>query len=195
MTTMRVQTYHRCQSNRRRNGLPLETICDIFLFLPVENLLACNWTCLRLLRASQILYRPLQRSYKQRVIQHLSIAININNRYKPFTSSAQFQFRLVETDDVYVRKCSNKCVHVQYKTTKHAIQRSYTDECWPNGPHLVRSLPTIGLPADIVTIERINLSLSSDEQRRCCYASKVEGSISCVQELVSKMSFTFSLNL
>ena len=187
MTTMRVQTYHRCQTNRRRNGLPLETICEIFLFLSAENILAFNWTCLRLFRASQIFYRPLQRPYQQRIIQHLGIAIEIDNRYKPF-ASAQFQFRLVETDDVYVRKCSNKCVHVQYKTSKPAIQRSYTDECWPNGPHLVQSLPTVGLPSDIVTIERISLSLSSDEQRRCRYVTSVE-SVSCAQELVIKMPF------
>ena len=183
-----MQTYHRCQTNRRRNGLPLETICDIFLFLPVENILAYNWTCLRLFRASQILYRPLQRPCQQRIIQQLGISITINNRNKPFVSSAQLQFRLLESGAVYVCKCSSKCEHNAAKS-KSAIQRSYTDECWPNGPHLVQSLPAVGLPSDIVAIERINLSLSIDEQRRCYYNN--EAGVSCAQELVSKMPFIF----
>ena len=180
-----MQTYHRCQINRRRNGLPLETICDIFFFLPVKNLLACNWTCLRLFCASQIIYRPLQRPCQQRIIKHLAITFNIDHNCKPF-ASALFQLCLLENGVVYVRKCSCKCVHTACKT-KPAIHRPYTDECWPSGsecwptePQLVQSLPAVGLPSDIVTIERIDLSLSCDEQRQCNYASKVEGNVPCV---------------
>ena len=96
-------------------------------------------------RVSQILYRPLQRPCQQRILQQCAYA--------------QFQFRLVENGDVYVRAWS----------TKDAIQRSYADECWPNGPNLVQSLPTVGLPSDIVAIERIRLWLTTDEkQRRLC---------------------------
>ena len=143
-----MQTYHRCQTNRRRNGLPLETICDIFFFLPVENLLAFNWTCLRLFRASQILYRPLQRPCQQRIIKHLAIRFSIAHNSKPF-ASALFQLRLLENGVVYVRKCSSKCEHNLAKT-KPKIHRPCTDECWPsgsecwpNGPHLVQSLPAV----------------------------------------------------
>ena len=111
----------------------------------MENLLGFNWACLRLFRASQILYRPLQRPNQQRILQQCAYA--------------QFKFRLVENGDVYVRAWS----------TKHAIQRSYAEECWPNGPNLVQSLPAVGLPSDIVAIERIRLWLTTDEkQRRLC---------------------------
>ena len=208
--------------NRRTKGLPLETICDIFLFIPVENLLACNWTCLRLFRASQILYRPLQRPCQQRIIQHLAITFNIDHNFMPFTS-AQFHFRLLENDDVYVRKYTFKCRRAldyrayQNTNTKCStiltdncllgIQRPYTGKCWPNGPHLVQSLPAVGLPSDIVTIERIDLDVDAIEridldlaskeryrqiQHRCCYnyidRTLSEAGVYCSQKLVSKMS-------
>ena len=181
----------------------METICDIFSFLPAENILASNWTCLRLFRASEILYRPLHRPYQKRILKNLCITFNNDHNGNPF-ASAKFKFRLLENDDVYVRKYTFKCRRYQdsqdywNSKPKHSIiltdncllgiHRSHTDKCWPNGPHLVQSLPTEGLPSDIVTIERIDLSLSVDEQQLRHYGNYI-------QELVSKISRHHSFKL
>ena len=193
----KIKAYH----NRRTKGLPLETICDIFSFLPVENILACNLNCLRLFRASQIIYRPLQRPC-QRILKKLCITFSIDHNGNPF-ASAKFQFRLLENDDVYVRKYTFKCRRIINQSTERydafvtdncllGIQRSDTGKCWPIGPHLVQSLPAVGLPSDIVTIERIDLDLACKEQRRCRYnyMPTSEAVVYCSEELVcmSKMS-------
>ena len=187
----KIKAYH----NRRTKGLPLETICDIFSFLPVENILACNWTCLRLFRASQILYRPMQQPCL-RILKNLRITFSIDHNGNPFAST-KFQFRLLENEDVYVRKYTFKCRRIINQSTERydafvtdncllGIQRSDTGKCWPIGPHLVQSLPAVGLPSDIVTIERIDLDLACKEQRRCRYnyVPKSEAGVYCSEELV-----------
>ena len=205
----------------------------------MKNILACNWTCLRLFRASQILYRPLQRPCQQRTIKYLAITFNVDYSDTPF-ASAQFHFRLLENEDVYVRNYTFNYRRLDFQSTERyafvtdnarnsqllgqllgihnrkytfnyrrnrdyrdfqstecyafvtdncllRIQRSYTDDCWPGEPHLVQSLPTVGLPSDIDTIEHIYLDLASIKHRERIKNRYYIEPVPCIQELVSKV--------
>ena len=132
-----------------------------------------------------MLYRPLQRPYQERIVKNLRIAIEINGEnsfnYKSQLSasqSAQFQFRLVESGDLYARKCSNKFE----QNVNKSIQRSYTNRCWPNGRSLF-GLPSVGPPSDVVGIERIDLDLGSYAE----HWLETDEYCRCLMKMVSKM--------
>ena len=109
----------------------METLYEIFSFLPVKKLLDCNWTSLRLFRVSQISYRPLRQSFKERVIQKLHIQLEENLE---IIISVNFVFRLTDSEER------------EAKTVERKLDRKVN-----------RSLPTVCLPSYIVAIERVCL--------------------------------------
>ena len=121
-------------------------LVEIFSFLPLDNLLDCNWTSFKLLRVSQICYRQLQRPLKECVIQKLHIDL-----FEPNLQfiSANFVFRLVNNASEQ---------QVEAETFERPVNMY-------NRQKFTQSLPTVGLPSTIPAIERISLLFYRNRNR------------------------------